>query len=342
LTLSEQTLICTRPFEWCEIHPGGNLFLCCPTWLKRPIGNLLDQEIGEIWNGAVAREIRKSVLNHSFHNCNARRCPFLASASGPVGPLGATGDGEPARALESNRSRLGYLPKRLNLCFDLSCNLACPSCRPARRQARGAELDSCRALAERVVALLPEVEEVTLSGFGDPFGSPTYLDLLRAMNRSPQRPALRLHSNAQLWTETLWDTLPNLHRAVREAEISIDAATPRTYEINRPGGTFERLLTNLAHLKKQAFPLTFSMVVQANNYREMPAFVELAEGFGAAAYFSGLVNWGTFARDEYLRRAVHLPGHPRHDDFRTALSRVAAHPGVRVGNLLPCLRPPAS
>lgn len=334
MILSEHRLICTRPFEWCEVHPGGQIFLCCPAWLKRPIGNILDHDIAQIWNSPVAREIRKSIFNHSFHNCNRKRCPFLINTSGPVGVSESIQDNEVRHAIENSCDQLTYLPRKLNLCFDHSCNLACPSCRPDKRQASGAELDVCRQVSNRVASqLLPQAKEVTLSGFGDPFGSPTYLHLLRQLNQQPDPPALRLHSNGQLWTEATWNSLQNLHQSVREAEISIDAATAETYAINRPGGSFDKLLINLAYLAQQPLPLTFSMVVQQNNYREIPAFISLAEQYNARVYFSQLVNWGTFDRNEYLQRAIHLPQHPQHTEFRTIFNDIASHSLINPGNL---------
>lgn len=334
MTLTERQLICTRPFDWCEIHPGGTVFLCCPSWLKRPLGNILKQDIDALWNGAVAREIRKSILNHSFHNCNRKRCPFLSTEKGPVGPVNSVQRPDIRSVIEHQQDQIDFRPRRLNLCFDHSCNLACPSCRPSRRKASGEELKNCQAVADRLIEqLLPGAEEITLSGFGDPFGSPTYLHLLRYLNLRESPPALRLHTNAQLWTEQLWNSLPGLHPCVREAEVSIDAATAETYALNRPGGFFSRLLTNLDYLSQQDFPLTLSMVVQANNYREIPAFIELAEKYAAMIYFSKLVNWGNYTQADYKYRAVHLPGHPYHSEFRSILTRAASHPRVKVGNL---------
>jgi MoaA/NifB/PqqE/SkfB family radical SAM enzyme len=334
LTLSEHRLICTRPFEWCEVHPNGLVFLCCPAWLKRPIGNILDQNIAQIWNSPVAREIRKSIFNHSFHNCNRKRCPFLTNTSAPVGVCESIQDRKVRHAIENNCNQLTYLPRKVNLCFDHSCNLACPSCRPDKQQATGAVLDVCRQVSEKVAEqLLPQVKEVTLSGFGDPFGSPTYLALLRLLNQQPNPPALRLHSNGQLWTERTWNSLQNLHQSVHEAEVSIDAATAETYSINRPGGSFDKLLINLAYLAQQPFPLTFSMVVQQNNYREMPEFISLAKQFNARVYFSRLVNWGTFDRNDYLQRAIYLPQHPQYAEFRTIFNNIAANSLVNPGNL---------
>jgi hypothetical protein len=59
-----------------------------------------------------------------------------------------------------------------------------------------------------------------------------------------------------------------------------------------------------------------SMVVQANNFREMPDFVRLGRRFGFdMVYFGRIRNWGTFTAEEYRARAVHLPDHPEHAEL---------------------------
>lgn len=335
MTLPDQHPICTRPFEWAEIHPDGSLFLCCPAWLKRPIGNLLQQPIATIWNGPLAQELRKSILNGSFHNCNSKRCPHLQENSKPVQSLNQVPAGPVKEALRQASARLDFLPRQLNLCFDQSCTLACPSCQPRVQQASGKTLEQAEQLAEIVTRqLLPGAETVTLSGFGDPFGSPTYLKLLRQMNRRdyPQLQALRLHSNGQLLTEAMWRSLPGLHKLLSEVEISIDAASAETYRLNRPGGDFVTLLKNLEFISGLGCQLRLSMVVQANNWREIPLLLKLAERLGAKLYLSCMVNWGTFPREEFQRRAVADPKHPQHAEFKSLLQQLGKESRIDFGN----------
>ena len=49
--LDDDRLICTQPFNWCEIHTDGSVFACCPSWLSEPLGNLLQTPFQDIWNG---------------------------------------------------------------------------------------------------------------------------------------------------------------------------------------------------------------------------------------------------------------------------------------------------
>lgn len=114
---------------------------------------------------------------------------------------------------------------------------------------------------------------------------------------------------------------------------SIDAATAETYQLNRPGGDFIRLLTNLEFLSEQPCELTLSMVVQQNNWRELDQLLDLADRCNAGIYLSQLVNWGAFSRQEFNQRAVHLPQHPEHPDFVAKLEGISGQDGVELGNL---------
>ena len=59
-------LFCAKPFKWFEVSQGnetGDVYMCCPSWLDMPIGNLTRQSVEEIWNGEKAQEIRRSILD---------------------------------------------------------------------------------------------------------------------------------------------------------------------------------------------------------------------------------------------------------------------------------------
>src|SRR5688572_4358694 len=82
-----ERLFCSKPFEWFEVtqlNGRGGVYLCCPSWLETPVGNLRQQSVGEVWNGETAQAIRRSVLDGSFSYCNGVRCPYLQTKTGPV------------------------------------------------------------------------------------------------------------------------------------------------------------------------------------------------------------------------------------------------------------------
>ena len=128
---------------------------------------------------------------------------------------------------------------------------------------------------------------------------------------------------------------------VRDVEISIDAADPKTYAIVRRGGTFAQLRKNLAFIASlrrsgEIRTLTFSMVVQACNFIEMPDFVRLGEEFAAdRVSFQMIRNWGTFSKAEFEAEFIGDPAHPQHKDLVALLKAPEfSHPIARVGNIL--------
>jgi Radical SAM superfamily/Iron-sulfur cluster-binding domain len=339
-------LFCSRPFQWFEVSRGkeeGEVFVCCPSWLDQPIGNLARQSVAEVWNGKIAQDIRRSILDGSFEYCNASRCPHLQTLTDPVQRTEDVTDPELRSAIRDQLTVVPWGPRQVNCSYDRSCNLSCPSCRTGlivESRRRDEILEIQRKLRDDA---LPEARFLYITGSGDPFGSPFFRKWLQTLRRAdaPRLEVIHLHTNAVLWTERIWATLSeDIRPLIKHADISIDAASPETYAINRRGGEFATLLRNLEFIAtlRRAGPLQWlgiNMVVQANNFVEMPDFVRLGRRFGVdTVYFHQLVNWGTFSDEEFRRRAVHLRDHPRHREFLGVLGHeVLADPIVHMGNL---------
>lgn len=81
--------------------------------------------------------------------------------------------------------------------------------------------------------------------------------------------------------------------------------------------------------------LQLSFVVQANNWREMPAFVEFAEAHGAdRVLFTPLQSWNTFSTEELERRMVCDARHPEHRAFLESLTDARLRrPTVTIGGI---------
>lgn len=344
-------LFCSKPFSYLEVSavgmPRGNAKVCC--WVPTILGNFQTESFDAVWNSDNAQAIRRSILDGSFDHCNKSACAFLESASGPVSRVDEVTDLDMRAAIDGNLTVLPWGPKELNAAFDRSCNLSCPSCRTEKIIETEHEAEILSIQARLSSGVLKNVRKLFITGSGDPFGSPYFYRWLRRMKRAdmPGLEAIHLHTNAQLWTPRAWQHIPaEIRELIRTCGISIDAATAETYAVNRRGGQFERLLENLAfisELRRDGVLDTvhISMVVQANNFREMPDFVRLGKRFGFdMVYFGNLRNWGTFTSDEYRARAVHLPGHAEHDAFLEVLrDPVFMEPPAFLGNLTGHLPP---
>jgi iron-sulfur cluster protein len=116
-------LFCAKPFKWFEVSrwdEEGDAFLCCPSWLERPIGNLTHQGVEELWNGPVAREIRASILDGSFRYCRRDRCSYLQTITGRVQRTEDVTDPELLAVLRDRETRLPYGPRQINCSYDRS------------------------------------------------------------------------------------------------------------------------------------------------------------------------------------------------------------------------------
>ena len=328
-----QKLFCSKPFSWFEVSRGpggeGDTYVCCPAWLSKPIGNLLHDSVENVWNSKAAADIRRSILDGSFEYCSQTLCPYLQTQNGPVRPAAEVTDPRMRRAIDENLQVLPWGPLEINASHDRSCNLSCPSCRTKVIMEHDRRDDILSVQKKLKEGALKDAKLLYVTGSGDPFGSPFLREFLQTLDRS-QMPALEtihLQTNGLLWTKRMWQTIPeNIQALVRETQISIDAASPGTYAINRRGGDFNRLLENLDFIASELRPrplqrFGISMVVQANNFHEMADFVRMGKRFGVDyASFHAIVNWGTYSKDEYRARAIQLPEHPGHRDFLAGLN----------------------
>ncbi|MGH9022862.1 MAG: SPASM domain-containing protein [Acidimicrobiia bacterium] len=340
-------LFCSRPFTFVEVtgwqDPKGDVFVCCPTWLDTPIGNIRAGSLQEIWNGARAQEIRRSILDGTFEYCDASRCGFLQTRRGPVQRREDVDDPRMRGVIQQRLTVLPEGPAEVVCSFDKSCNLSCPTCRTELivEHGRRDQIEDIRSRLQE--EWLEDARWMQITGSGDPFGSPFFREWLHTMRREdlPRLEQLDLISNGLLWTRANWEAIDeDVRLLIKGAAISIDAATPGTYAANRRGGNWDHLLANLeliSELRRDGplRHLTISMVVQDNNFREMPDFVRLGRRFGAdVVYFSQLVDWGTFEPAELRRRQVHRRDHACHRDFLDVLDdEVLRDPIAFLGNL---------
>jgi len=80
--------------------------------------------------------------------------------------------------------------------------------------------------------------------------------------------------------------------------------------------------------------LLIRFVVSALNFREMPAFVDLAKRFHAHVDFHFLKNHGTFSPTEFKKLNISNPAHPHYAEFLKILeAEQLRDPCVDWGNL---------
>jgi hypothetical protein len=196
------------------------------------------------------------------------------------------------------------------------------------------DVGKVRRVHEAILAseVLDQLDQLYVTGAGDPFASPLYRQLLADLPDlcgREDRPTVFLHTNGLLLDEAHWEAMGRTRDRVVGVGISVDAATSATYRLNR-GASWTRLWDNVKFVnrlqveaRRAGRQLTLGMffTVQANNFRELVPFTRLAFNHDVAwVVVSALRNWDTYTTEEYEGRAVHLPTHPEHAEWRTVLA----------------------
>lgn len=329
---------CPRPFEAIETRPNGDVNTCCDAWMPAAIGNIGDK-IDTIWNSKAAQEIRRSILDGDFRYCSRVFCPKIVERTLPH--RDEVRDAAYRTIMRERRTVVERRPRRVLLSHDRSCNLACPSCRQTKIVANKKEQAKLKTIADEVLLpLLRDTHIVKVTGSGDPFGSHHFRYILKKLDRNVF-PDLRLEiqTNGQLLDKKAWDNL-GLDGMVDSIWISIDAAHETTYQKLRAGGSFGRLLDNLAFVgelraagKMRMFRL--DTVVQKENYLELSKIVDIGRRIGADIIsFQRIRNWGTFTTSAFSEHDVAAPDHPEHAAFlRVLASPDLGQDDIELGNL---------
>jgi wyosine [tRNA(Phe)-imidazoG37] synthetase (radical SAM superfamily) len=344
--LSER--FCSKPFDTlCMVPPAHepNAILCnCADALPYPVGQLTAAgSVDAAWNSEAAVEIRRSILDGDFSYCSRTRCPYIL---GNTLPLKTDVSNPLLRDYIQNRTTvLTRGPSYVQLSYDHSCNLACPSCRTQVLTVNAKQRKTLQRLRDRIILpLLRRLDGVVvISGLGDPFASRHYLSILEALNPKEYRHLkVDLQTNGLLFSAKLWESLQGLQPLVRSIRISIDAAKPETYALVRRPGRWSQLQTSLELISRlrqigqlRRFEICF--VVQKQNFREMPGFVRMGLSLGTDnVRFQKLWNLGSYEPKELRQVDVASPAHPLHQEFLQVLADpILGRPEVDLFSLSP-------
>lgn len=338
---------CLMPFTQLATGYQGEAFACCcPAWVPFPLGNVLEAPSADaVWNSEAAVEIRRSVHDGDFSYCSRTLCSYIAAQKLPR--KSEITDPLLRRYIDERTVVLEEAPQMVQLNYDTTCNLACPSCRTGILAASAEEQDRYAAASRRVILpLLSKLDGLSyISGGGEVFASRHYRAILAALNRT-EYPDLSLYliTNGLLATAERWRQFPDLPEMIGILSVSIDAARAGTYERLRRPGKWAVLMKNLelmAEMRRSGSirRLQINFVVQEENYLEIPEFVELGNRLGVdSIWFQRLTNYGAYAEGVFARVDVTSPAHPKHAELLEILrSPIMRHPALDVDMLMPLL-----
>ncbi|MGZ3691555.1 MAG: radical SAM protein [Pseudobdellovibrio sp.] len=338
-----EKITCDIPLFEFHIYMGGWVSNCCFSWMPTYLGNINEHSLLQLMENRVSKEIRASMQDGSYKFCDCKTCPFL---------------NEYVHSDKmSVQSRLRYHetpairdPKHLLLFldYDQSCNLYCESCRNERiHYTTETAPESLRRTHLNVVRQIDELIRagykltIQMTGSGDVFTSSFYWSFLKEIPEN--YPAnLQIITNGQLLNEERLN-YPYL-KSLDYLSISVDAATEKTYETVRRGGKFSVVKKNIEtidrYIQENRFGKTdkvcFVFVVQKDNFREMPQFVEWIYSLKSnhLIWFNLIADWGHLTSDKFNEKAVWKKEHPDHREFLEVLKNpVLKKDRVLLGNV---------
>jgi hypothetical protein len=352
-----EVLVSTQSTGWSsETHTTeqvmGASYLCdCAAWLPFIAGNVVEAASpDDVWNSSEAQEIRRSILDGDYSYCSRTLCPLIVNDTLPRNEEITAP--RLRRIIDRRETVIEDGPRLIALGHDSSCNLACPSCRVEIVMADKAQNERLDRARDRVILPLLRNRQVGLhlTSWGDPFASRHYRSILEALRHEDfDGVKLFLLTNGLGLTKSVWTSMPHLSEKVVELRVSVDAATKETYEdVRRPGrwevihenlramgelntaGTFlrNRFRGGVQSVSSDLFldaekPITFALafVVQSANFREMPAFVRLAEEVNAdSVVFQRYYSFGHEGGDVFSAKDVAAPAHLEHQELQTILN----------------------
>jgi radical SAM protein with 4Fe4S-binding SPASM domain len=178
------------------------------------------------------------------------------------------------------------LPDELQVEVTGACNLRCRMCLVRYRPPKARSSASMK-LGEFVALLdaLPGLRRLTLQGLGEPMLAPGLFEMIDAARARGIE--VGFNTNATLLSRD--DCRRLVDAGVAWVHVSVDGATPETFEHIRAGARFDGVVENLASLveakrdARSATPrLQLNVVVMRSNLSELPAIVRLAARLGVA------------------------------------------------------------
>ena len=309
---------CPRPFDTILIDKNGSCYACeCTAWLPQSIGNLQIKTLDEIICSPMHEHLQESIIDGTYRYCNENQCSYIR-----------------ANIVDHATTSVTYI-EHLRLAIDDSCNLRCPSCRTGLIfEKEGSRFNKRIEFADKINVWLQNVIHpctVHIGSDGDPFASHVYRYF---MEHTPDSDQIRysILTNSLLVDE-FHNKIPHVVKRLTKLGVSVDGATKNTYEQLRLGGSWEKIQYNLNFIKelKQQFNFKFElhMVVQKDNWKEMPTMLELADQFNVdIVYFNEIKDWNT-GQDI---KEVRPPGDS--NEYNNIIKQVNQHPKAKTWALL--------
>lgn len=174
------------------------------------------------------------------------------------------------------------VPYKVALNLDAACNLHCPTCRttPITETFKITDQD-----IQECIEVAKKSQYLIIGSDGELFMSPNYKRILTTDFSQSSIKHIELYTNGTILTERKWNDYihKNNEKLISIIKVSVDAATPETYQKVR-GNHWNALQTNLEFLRQKKKELGFEMhttfTISKLNACDVTKFVEAAKNMG--------------------------------------------------------------
>lgn len=195
------------------------------------------------------------------------------------------------------------------------CNLHCRICTRTSFAKGWVEGDMDMVTYQAVARAFPYVKQVYLDAWGEPLLNPHFWEMV-ALARD-NGCSVGVTTNGVLLDSRVAELLA---RNLDVVGISVDGATPHTYERMRIGARFEKVIQGIEDLvaarkalRSDGLPLISLLFLKTNeNIHELPAFVDLAGTLGVDEVIASNLSYVTQPAHDLLKAfSLHAPS-PAH------------------------------
>ena len=183
----EKNNFCGEPWKQIFIGPDSKVKTCCSG--RVPIGNLQNENINDILNSPVLKEIKESIINNTWHK-NCGLCKELEE-SGIESQRKRT-ESDFLNHEEKYFQDINYhVPEMIDIRWDNTCNLACNYCMPyfsstwasIKKEYQQSPRDN-DGVIEYLKQKSSSIKQVLLLG-GEPFLQKKNLELMEILSDEP-------------------------------------------------------------------------------------------------------------------------------------------------------------
>lgn len=329
---------CHVPWTTLGINANGEVFICSsPSWIPKYLGSILDvDDIFDLLNNDIAKDIRREIVLGRYYYCNNKICQFFGRMPDTLyqqEPADESDTQPSDTEIPEDQLTVNKIPSNIIFDFDYTCNFKCPSCRSEVINWNKHHL--IRPINDRIVENIKrqvidrigdEPVSIRWAG-GEPFISDVYNNIFEYIIKSGKR-------NIQNIIQTNGSYLhsPNVKRLlpyISELRISFDAGTSETYGKIRVNGDWNKLISNVEYICKTIQDLelhtvvTADFVVQHDNYREIPEFVDICNRIGIKQInLQKMWNWDTWDLAVFKQKNVYDTAHPEYLELVKVFSSV--------------------